>query len=586
MKRILAILLVLCCILPFTACVRLVVVEQDDSSSTTEPTTIPTTQPDPCANGHTFEDGVCVNCQEPDPNYDPCANGHTFEDGVCVHCQEPDPNYDPCANGHTFEDGVCVHCQEPDPSATTAPTTAPTTKATTKPTTEATTKATTKPTTKKPTTKKPTTKATTAHVHVYSEATCTKAATCSCGAKKGKALGHAWVDATCQAAKHCSRCNKVSGSALDHEWSDATCLAPKTCVSCGTTTGSKAGHSWEDANSSPRHCTVCDIYTGVLSGKICKASDRITAIQDASIKVYKNGTRYASRTSNASGNYTIDLPAGDYLVVISSDGYIEFKAYASVNQNENKYLETFLLIEGSETETGIASGKVINSLTGVGAPGVSLVIKKNWNNVGISGESVATTTTDTDGSYSVELPLGNYTVNITKDGYTDSSFNIIVQSGTTNNQIGTITPEISGDNYLITLTWGENPRDLDSHVVGTLSSGSTFHVYFSHKSQYDGDVEVCNLDYDDITSYGPEHITLNTTNDTPYYYYIYRFAGSGTVGNSEAKITVEQGNALIAQFNVPTDLGDADYWNVFAIKNGELIICNTITVSPDLDYAG
>ncbi len=324
---------------------------------------------------------------------------------------------------------------------------------------------------------------------------------------------------------------------------------------------------------------------GILSGKICKAADRITAIPNASVKVYKDGALYISRTSDSTGNYTINLPDGRYLVKISSEGYMEFKAYATVVAGEKVYMETFLLIEGSETETGIAKGKVVNSLTGAGAANVTLTVKKDWNNTDEASETVQTAITDASGNYSVELPLGNYTVIATKDGYTSSSFNIVVQDGTTGNQNGSITPLISGDSYLITLTWGTNPSDLDSHVVGTLSSGSTFHVYYSHKSQYDGDIEVCNLDYDDTTSYGPEHITLNTTNETPYYYYIYKYAGSGTVGNSGAKITIEQGNTLIAEFNVPTDLGGADYWNVFAIKNGELIVNNTITSSPNLQYA-
>lgn len=37
--------------------------------------------------------------------------------------------------------------------------------------------------------------------------------------------------------------------------------------------------------------------------------------------------------------------------------------------------------------------------------------------------------------------------------------------------------------------------------------------------------------------------------------------------------------------SVPTNLGDSDYWNVFAIKNGELIIKNTITSEADVNYA-
>lgn len=325
---------------------------------------------------------------------------------------------------------------------------------------------------------------------------------------------------------------------------------------------------------------------GTLSGKIVKALDRTTAIPGASIEIYKSNTLFMTSTANATGNYSIKLPEGHYLIKISAPGYIDFKSYATVSKNENTYMETFLLVEGSEGENGIASGKVINSLTGNGTAGVNLSIKRDWNNTNETDKAIKTVVTDSNGNYSVELPLGNYTVIASKDGYTSSSFNIIVQAGTTENQNGTITPIISGDNYLITLTWGENPRDLDSHVKGKLSNGEPFHVYYSHKSQYDGEVEVCNLDYDDTDSYGPEHITLNVTSDSPYYYYIYRFAGSGTVAMSGAKITIEQGNTLVAEFNVPTDLGDGDYWNVFAIKNGELIIKNTITSSADTSYVG
>ncbi len=43
--------------------------------------------------------------------------------------------------------------------------------------------------------------ATTAHTHKYSAATCTKAATCSCGAINGKALGHKYSNGTCTRCK-------------------------------------------------------------------------------------------------------------------------------------------------------------------------------------------------------------------------------------------------------------------------------------------------------------------------------------------------------------------------------------------------
>lgn len=323
---------------------------------------------------------------------------------------------------------------------------------------------------------------------------------------------------------------------------------------------------------------------GTLSGKICKASDRVSPISDATISVYKDNSLYTTVSADESGNYVLTLPVGDYRIEISASGYINFTAYATVTENYNTYMETFLMVAGSESENGTATGIINNALTGNGVEGVSLSIRNGWNNRD-HGEIVSSTVTDSSGKYSVTLPLGNYTMIAEKSGYVTGTANIVVQSGTTDSQNVTITPIISGDNFRIVLTWGKNPRDLDSHVGGTLSNGNAFHVYYGSKSQYDGEVEVCNLDVDDTTSYGPETVTLNATTSTPYYYYINRYAGSGTVATSEAKIKVYQGANLVATFNVPTDQGSGDYWNVFAIVNGELVIKNTITSTADISYA-
>ena len=326
-----------------------------------------------------------------------------------------------------------------------------------------------------------------------------------------------------------------------------------------------------------------EVRHGTLSGKICKASDRSVPVANADIRIYKDSSLVGSAKSDANGNYSVNLSAGDYLVRITADGYLEFKSYATVTADENTYMETFLMVQGEEGTEGVAQGTVVNALTGIGVEGVTLSVKNHWNN--LTGQTITTCTTDSDGNYSLTLPIGNYTLVASKQGYVNSSFNIIVQAGVTDNQNGTVSPVVSGDDFLITLTWGENPRDLDAHVVGTLSDGDTFHVYYSHKTDYDGDIEVCNLDVDDRYSFGPEHITLKTTSSAPYYYYVRRYAGSGTLASSEAKVTVHQGNVLIAEFNVPTNLGNDDYWNVFAIKDGNIIVKNTITDYADTRYA-
>lgn len=339
--------------------------------------------------------------------------------------------------------------------------------------------------------------------------------------------------------------------------------------------------------------------TGILSGKICMASDRITAIPGAKVNIYKNNKLHTSVTSDENGSYSVELLAGEYYVEISAEGYINFNSYATVLANLNTYMETFLLIQDSEEVDGVASGQILHSISRKGIDNVTLTVFKDWNNPGNeSEEAIMTANTNSQGYYEITLELGNYTVVASKDGYITESFNIIVQAGETSNQNGTLTPEVSGNEYLITLTWGENPEDLDSHMEGYLSTGEKFHVYYiySEHQDYDpvytpeeppvdGETVVCRLDCDDIESYGPEHITLSTTTDLPYYYYIHHYKGYGTISSSEAKVTIHQGNVLIAEFNVPTDYGAYDYWNVFAIKNGEIIVSNTMTDTPDTKYA-
>lgn len=328
-----------------------------------------------------------------------------------------------------------------------------------------------------------------------------------------------------------------------------------------------------------------EVPTGVISGKVAMASDRSTPISGATIDIYLGDTLFDSITADSDGQYELELPFGGCTVQISANGYIGFVAYTEVRAGQTSYMETFLMVKGSENVLGIAGGRVINSLSGSGESDVTLTITKNWNNTDPGAEVLLTTTTDYDGYYEVELPCGNYTVIAEKEGYAKSSFNIVVQDTDTWNQDGTITPEINGHDYLITLTWGANPSDVDSHMVGYLENGSYFHVYYGDKSAYMDGMMICNLDYDDTTSYGPEHITLTADDSGTYYYYLYHYYGSGSLASSEAKVTIEQGNRVIAEFYVPTNQGNGRYWNIFAIKDGEIIVSNTITSSADTSYA-
>ena len=110
--------------------------------------------------------------------------------------------------------------------------------------------------------------------HSYAAATCTKPATCSCGATKGSKLGHSFtIAATCTSPAKCSRsgCNATQGSKLGHSFTiAATCTSPAKCSrsGCTATSGSPKGHSFTIAATctSPAKCSRCTATSGTPLG--------------------------------------------------------------------------------------------------------------------------------------------------------------------------------------------------------------------------------------------------------------------------------------------------------------------------------
>jgi hypothetical protein len=143
--------------------------------------------------------------------------------------------------------------------------------------------------------------------------------------------------------------------------------------------------------------------------------------------------------------------------------------------------------------------------------------------------------------------------------------------------------EVAAEICYITLTWGDNPRDLDSHLVGPDSNGGSFHVDYRNREVTDA-----NLDVDDTSSYGPEIITLRTLRPGIYRYFVHHYSGSGSLSTSEAVVTLNVNNAgdisgmqRTKSFAVPLQ-GEGLVWNVFNIRVDEqnhasLETVNTIT---------
>ena len=306
------------------------------------------------------------------------------------------------------------------------------------------------------------------------------------------------------------------------------------------------------------------------------------------------GDGYYEITTDANGYYEIpEFVPGVYSVQAAAVGYLTLTVNSiSINADNGSFtLPTFQLLSSDMSGVNTVAGVAKNATTGLGIEGVTVNVRANWNNQ--SGDVIATTTTDADGSYSFSLERGYYTLEFARDGFVSTFVNVA-----SSNAIGacegvlspTSTSEVTSTEFRIVLTWGETPRDLDSHLVGLDDSNSVFHIAYYNKVERDTDGNViASLDVDDVSSYGPETVTIvNARTDATYYYSVKDFtdrydATSTKMSESGANVKVYQGSVLVKEYNVPLNQAGT-IWNVFKIENGSVVDINNYNADETTMY--
>jgi hypothetical protein len=229
------------------------------------------------------------------------------------------------------------------------------------------------------------------------------------------------------------------------------------------------------------------------------------------------------------------------------------------------------------------SGRVLDAVTGSGITNASIDVRSGIN--AVSGSAAFHGTTTSGGNYSTSLPAGTYTITATADGYAVGSATLVSIGGQSlSNQNVVLNPNGgSGTNIRIILTWGAQPRDLDSHLTGPTGTGSRFHVAYYARTAYAGDQLLAQLDQDITSGFGPETVTIPTQLAGTYRYYVHHYSGSSNIGASGASVRVYRGNELIATFFPPSqpDGGHpgSDVWSVFTLDGGTITTVNTISAS-------
>lgn len=321
-----------------------------------------------------------------------------------------------------------------------------------------------------------------------------------------------------------------------------------------------------------------EIYgdSGTLAGVVCDTDNNW--VTNASVTVSKNGIPVGTYSVDSLGGYSITLEEGTYVVTITADGFVSMTATVSITENEMTSLNATLVRAGNGTITGT----VVSATTALPLDSVLISVRSGFN--ALSGDVIATTSTDANGYYSIDLPSGYYTFELSCANYTPGQINVAVEGNTSKSANGSLSPIMSSDTYRIVLTWGTSPRDLDSHLVGTASDGKSFHIYYADRIalKYDG-TEIGNLDVDDTDGEGPETITFKAETTGTYTYYVYRYSSSGSMPASRANVKVYNGDNLIGDYDIdPSASSSYRYWTIFRIENGIFRTVNSVGSSVSL----
>ena len=143
--------------------------------------------------------------------------------------------------------------------------------------------------------------------------------------------------------------------------------------------------------------------------------------------------------------------------------------------------------------------------------------------------------TDSNGNFSIPVrPLSDVLITV-GDGL--QSGTIQVSSGTTDSTV-TDCLVASAGSTTINLTWGQDPRDLDTRLYGIslTDPNDDFEVNYTQRSVTAGAITV-DLDVDDVSGFGPEIVTFP---DFPfpgvYRYAVHLFSGTGSIQSSPARV--------------------------------------------------
>jgi hypothetical protein len=251
------------------------------------------------------------------------------------------------------------------------------------------------------------------------------------------------------------------------------------------------------------------------------------------------------------------------------------------------------------TPMGTLVGKAINACDGkrlrAGNKVSNGYIKNAWDNDGeinlmlFQGSTLMYEVPMNRGSFRLKVPAGRYTCVATHGKY--YSFydpDCEVMASETKQKVVAMSPMLNPGSARIVLSWGKDPRDLDSYlqVPHRDHSNPPCEINFRNKNCHSG---VIRLDVDATRGYGPETITLDGFHDGQYRFRVNDYVGrgkSGPISTSHAEVVL-----YTEDFTKSFDVGrdgfiNKDNWSVMQLRLACVFFCfATLMSSTDCTVA-
>ena len=285
-------------------------------------------------------------------------------------------------------------------------------------------------------------------------------------------------------------------------------------------------------------------------------------------------------TTTSTGAFQCDLAPGRYQVTITVPGYSTGSFVIDVDADGNATVDLPPL-----SGDGTINATMVDAITGAVLTFAHVQCSRRLPD-GTYTDFEFETTTDAAGLITLQNVFLGEARCIVQAGASQIPVVITIEPETG----GTIpvTPPPAAGQYRIVLSWGANPRDLDSHLTGpTGNSDERYHVYFSRRAYVATGDTLAVLDTDDTSGFGPETITFTPTADGVYRYTVFNYTVQGTQGgqfihDSPTRVQLYDSNGLRQTYVAPPPTSDnmgliSNAWRVVQITKAG----SRITLSGD-----